>query len=233
MNIFYITNIQGDLVTLDPLESNHCIKVMRYKKGDQLRLIDGSGGLYEAEILDEDHKACKVVIRSKQLNFKPLPYELHIAIAPTKNTDRFEWFLEKATEIGITRITPILSARSERKNIRMDRLEKVIISAMKQSEKAYLPSIAELIPFEEWLTEQTQGSRFIAHCMEGPKEDLWKAACSENITILIGPEGDFTPGELSLALEAGFQSVSLGSSRLRTETAGVLACSAIYFKMHS
>lgn len=233
MNIFYKANIQGELITLDPVESNHCIKVMRYKRGDALRLIDGRGGLYEAEIVDDDHKACKVSIVSKQLEYEPLPYELHIAIAPTKNIDRFEWFLEKATEIGVTSIVPILTSRSERKNIRLDRLEKVIISAMKQSVKAYLPSISELLPYDNWLMKQTQGSRFIAHCMDGPKIDLWKAECSDSITILIGPEGDFTEDELSQAVKAGFQPASLGTYRLRTETAGVVACSAVYFNMNS
>jgi 16S rRNA (uracil1498-N3)-methyltransferase len=147
--------------------------------------------------------------------------------------DRFEWFIEKATEIGITSITPLLCQRSERKNIRMDRLEKVMIAAAKQSVKAYFPKIHELIRFEDWIMDRNIGSGLIAHCMEGEKQEIWNAKLSSKTCILIGPEGDFTRDELEIAQNKGFQPVTLGNYRLRTETAGVVACTAVYFNMIS
>jgi 16S rRNA (uracil1498-N3)-methyltransferase len=233
MDIFYKADIEGDKIILDQKESMHCIKVMRYRIGDHIRIIDGVGGYYEAEIIDENPKACRVLVVSKQENFEALPYELHIGIAPTKNMDRFEWFVEKATEIGITSITPLLCQRSERKNLRIDRLEKVMIAAAKQSVKASFPKIHELIRFEDWIKERDINSGLIAHCMEGEKEEIWNAKLSSNTCIIIGPEGDFTTEELNIALSNGFQAVSLGNYRLRTETAGVVACTAVYFNMQS
>ena len=226
MNIFYKPNIVSEHLILDQKESIHCIKVMRYKKGDQVRLIDGVGGFYFAEIEIEDQKACGVRVVSKVENYECLPYELNIAIAPTKSTDRFEWFVEKATEIGITSITPIYCARSERKNIRLDRIRKIAVSAMKQSVKAYLPTINEPVDYDKWLEQQHIGTKFIAHCMEPPGNDIRTVELSEQITIMIGPEGDFSSEEISKAEHSNFTPLSLGSFRLRTETAGIVACSA-------
>lgn len=231
MNIFYKPNIISDHLILDQKESIHCIKVMRYRTGDQVRLIDGVGGFYLAEIENEDHKACGVRIIKKVENYECLPYELNIAIAPTKSMDRFEWFIEKATEIGITSITPLYCARSERKNIRLDRIRKVAVSAMKQSVKAYLPIINEPTDYDNWLEQQYIGTKFIAHCMEPPGRDIRTVGLSEQITIMIGPEGDFSPEELSRAVDNNFTPLSLGNYRLRTETAGIVACSAVSLRV--
>ncbi len=232
MDIFYKPDIDSDLIILDAQESAHCIRVMRYKSGDSVCIIDGRGGYFIAEIVREDPKACTIKIVSRQENYKPLPYELHLAIAPTKNTDRFEWFLEKATEIGITSITPIICRRSERRNIRMDRMEKIVIAAMKQSVKAYLPRLNTLVSFEEWVKGQESDTRYIAHCMDGPKRNIWNADLSVNNAVLIGPEGDFTAEEVVFAEKHGFMPISLGTQRLRTETAGIVACTAVYMGLN-
>ncbi|MEX2371448.1 MAG: 16S rRNA (uracil(1498)-N(3))-methyltransferase [Bacteroidales bacterium] len=232
MNIFYKPGITSKSLVLDAAESNHCIKVMRYRKGDIVRLIDGKGGYYTAEIETDDRKACGIKIISVDENFEKLPYELHIAIAPTKNMDRFEWFIEKATEIGISKITPLICSRSERKMIRHDRLEKIVIAAMKQSVRAFKPVIERHIDYATWLKSGQTGTKYIAHCMESPKQNLWQATLSDSITILIGPEGDFTQEEVRLAEKHAFEPVSLGKSRLRTETAGIVACSAVSFKLN-
>lgn len=230
MNIFYKPNIISDHLILDQKESIHCIKVMRYRKGDQVRLIDGVGGFYLAEVENADQKACGVRIITKIENYERLPYELNIAIAPTKSMDRFEWFVEKATEIGITSITPIYCARSERKNIRMDRIRKVAVSAMKQSVKAYLPIIKEPVDYVKWMEHEHIGTKFVAHCMEPPGNDIRAVELADQITILIGPEGDFTREEIARAANNNFSPLSLGKYRLRTETAGVVACTAIYLR---
>lgn len=230
MNLFYKPDIISDRLVLDQKESIHCIKVMRYRKGDQVRLIDGAGGFYVAEIDTEDQKACGVKIISKIEEYQRMPYDLHIAIAPTKSMDRFEWFVEKATEIGITSITPVFCTRSERRNIRLDRIEKVAVSAIKQSVKAYLPKIRKPVDYAKWIEYKHIGSKFIAHCIEGSKNDIRTVELSGMITILIGPEGDFTPEEVFRATHNNFVPLSLGNYRLRTETAGVVACSAVYFR---
>ena len=230
MNIFYKTDINSEKLVLDPDESAHSIKVLRYRRGDQIRIIDGKGGFYVAEIENADSKACEVRIISKRDNYEKLPYDLHIAIAPTKKLDRFEWFVEKATEIGVSSITPLLCQRSERRNIRQDRIERVAIAAMKQSVKAYLPRICAPTKYANWIAKRTPGSKFIAHCVDGAKKDIRTVALSDTITILIGPEGDFTPEEIIQATQNEYESLSLGDYRLRTETAGVVACSAVYLK---
>ena len=214
---------------LDQTESAHCIKVMRGQIGDRVVLIDGDGGYYDAEIITENPKNCQLQIISKQLNYEPLPYALSIAIAPTKSIDRFEWFIEKVAEIGISNIIPIYTQRSERKNLRLDRIEKLLISAVKQSGKAYLPKIHEPIPYISFLEKEFGGSKFIAHCMEDERSDLRKMELSDEITFLIGPEGDFTPEEVQQATQKGYIPVTLGKYRLRTETAGVVACSYVNF----
>lgn len=230
MNIFYKPDISEDRLLLDERESHHCLKVMRYRKGEGVRIIDGRGGFYIAQIEIEDPKACGVRIISKHENFEQLPYELHIAIAPTKNMDRFEWFVEKATEIGVTSITPLICKRSERKSVRMERLVNVAISAMKQSVKAYLPRLNDPVDFSEWVEHTHPGLKLIAHCMGGPKKDIRTVKLSEITNVIIGPEGDFTPDELQKAIDNNYESLSLGDYRLRTETAGIMVCSAVYLK---
>lgn len=229
MNIFYTSESFGEILILDGQESHHCIKVLRTKEGDEVHAIDGVGGFYRAIVAEANHKECKLKIIEKLEGHNPLPYELHIGIAPTKSIDRFEWFLEKATEIGVSTITPIICERSERKNIRMDRLEKVVISAMKQSMKAFKPKLMQAMSFNEWLIQDPAQSNLIAHCNETEKQNLWNMKLSGSIKLAIGPEGDFSGEEINKAIKSGFKEISLGDYRLRTETAGIVACSAVYF----
>ncbi len=225
MHLFYTPDISGNTYTLDETESKHCVRVLRLEKGDEITLIDGRGGLFTARITDANHKRCAVEVVKSELNFGLRNFKVHIAIAPTKNIERIEWFLEKATEIGIDRITPLLCRHSERKEIKNDRLEKVMVSAMKQSLKAYLPQLDEMAKFTDLIRQPFDGQKFIAHCEEQHR-DLLKDLINpnQNYLILIGPEGDFSPEEIEMARNAGFHPVSLGDSRLRTETAGVVAC---------
>ena len=232
MQLFYAPDITNEnIYALSHEESTHCIGALRYRKGQLLTLTDGNGHLYEAEIKEIARKQVIVKIRDK----KQLPVErsckLHIAIAPTKNMDRFEWFLEKVTEIGIDEITPMITENSERKSIRPDRLDKIIVSAMKQSLKAYKPILNPLYSFEEILSmSHSDYQPFIANCKASAKELLKrKYRAGANAIILIGPEGDFTAEEIENAVNRGFESVSLGNNILRTETAGVVACHAVNF----
>ena len=232
MNIFYALPLDHDLLILDEQESRHCVKVLRTRVGEKVHAVDGIGGFYEAELIDDNAKACRLSVVKRSEDFNPLPYDLHIGIAPTKSIDRFEWFLEKATEIGVSSISPLLCERSERKVLRLDRLEKVIISAMKQSKKAYKPLLNQPLALNKWLKQGEGESKLIAHCDEGSKENLWQMKLSGSIKLAIGPEGDFSNKELDLAAENGFSPISLGAYRLRTETAGIIACSAVYFNMN-
>jgi len=225
MHIFYTPDISGKTYTLDETESKHCVRVLRLAKGDEITLVDGRGGFFTAEIADPNPKRCAVNVFKSEMNFGLRNFQVHIAIAPTKNIERIEWFLEKATEIGIDRVTPLLCHHSERKEIKNDRLEKVMISAMKQSLKAYLPQLDEMTRFSDFIRQPFSGQKFIAHCEEQHRELLKNLVKSEeSYLILIGPEGDFSPEEIEMAFHAGYQPVSLGESRLRTETAGVVAC---------
>lgn len=225
MHIFYTPDLSGNLYTLDETESRHCIRVLRLEQGDEIILVDGRGGFFTAEIVDANAKRCAVKVIKSALNAAQRNYSVHIAIAPTKNIERTEWFLEKATEIGIDRITPLLCRFSERKEIKNERLEKVMISAMKQSLKATLPQLGPLTKFNDFISQPFEGQKFIAHCDEQHRDLLKKMiAPNQNYLILIGPEGDFSTEEIEQALRAGFHPVSLGESRLRTETAGVVAC---------
>lgn len=225
MQLFYVPNISASQVVLNETESKHAIRVLRLSEGTHLQLIDGVGGFYKAKITDANPKKCKLEIMESQLDFGKKDFKLHMAIAPTKNIDRMEWFLEKCTEIGIHEITPILSDHSERKVIKPERLEKILISAMKQSVKAYLPKLNKLTSFKNLITNSHDQNKYIAHCNEGEKEHLKNVVSAQNdVLIVIGPEGDFSPEEVALAKEHGFQEISLGTARLRTETAGVVAC---------
>ncbi|MDP2888968.1 MAG: 16S rRNA (uracil(1498)-N(3))-methyltransferase [Bacteroidota bacterium] len=225
MHIFFTPEISGNNYTLDETESKHCVRVLRLEKGDQITLVDGRGGFYTAEISYPNPKRCMVDVIKSELNFGFRKFQVHIAIAPTKSIERIEWFLEKATEIGISRVTPLLCRYSERKEIKADRLEKVMVSAMKQSLKAYLPQLDPLTKFSDFISQPFDGQKFIAHCDELHRDLLKKMVVpKQNYLILIGPEGDFSSEEIELAIQAGFKPVSLGDSRLRTETAGVVAC---------
>lgn len=231
MHLFYTPDINANSYTLNEEESNHCTKVLRLKHGDRVNLIDGVGGLYTAEIVEATKRAVHLNVIHKQSEFGKRNHYLHIAIAPTKNIDRLEWFLEKATEIGIDEITPIICERSERKIVKEDRLEKIVTSAVKQSLTAYHPKIKAAIGLKDLIKQSEADHKLIAHCID--EED--RKAISETIKphqkylILIGPEGDFTPKEIELALQSGFKPVTLGNTRLRTETAGLAACFEINY----
>ena len=227
MHLFYTPEIAGDLHVLEEKESKHAVRVLRLCRGDRIILVDGAGGWYEAEIQDDHPKRCLLSIHSHLSDYKPLPYQLHIAISPTKNMDRFEWFLEKATEIGISRITPLLCHRTERSQVKMDRLDRILVSAMKQSLRAYKPFLSEPVKFTEFLRQEREGTLGIAHCYPLERFSLADLDVSAPFTVMIGPEGDFTEEELEMAIRAGYKALSLGNSRLRTETAGVHICSAI------
>ena len=229
MHLFYTPDIAGDNYQLNEEESRHCIKVLRLTAGDKISLIDGKGGLYTAEILDPHPKRTLLKIVEQQKEYSKRNHYLHIAVAPTKNIDRFEWFLEKATEIGIDEITPIICDRSERKEVKTDRLNKIITSAIKQSLKAYHPKLNEPCSFKSFI-DQPFDEKFIAHCIDEDKKTLNNQIKKHsNYTILIGPEGDFSPSEVDSAVVKGFIPISLGTSRLRTETAALQACFEINF----
>ncbi len=224
MPVYYSDNISGDRALLDEEESRHCIRVLRLKKGDSVKFVDGRGTMYDAVILDPDPMHCGLNILDSREKYLGRDYRLHVAIAPTKSMDRFEWFLEKATEIGVDEITPLICERSERRTIRMDRCRKILVSAMKQSGRAYLPVLHNPVDFERLSMGTPEGIQLIAHCKAGEEDYLGKLDRSGNWLVLIGPEGDFIEEEISLARESGFAEVSLGDAVLRTETAGVVAC---------
>lgn len=227
MHLFYDPHIQGDTLELDEKESLHAIRVLRLVGGDRVVLVDGRGGWYEAFILDAHPKRCLLRIDGLKEQYQPIAYSLHLAVAPTKNMDRYEWFLEKATEIGISEITPLICKRSERKRVKTERLEKILISAMKQSLKAYLPRLNQPVPMEKFLQIKRQGNLGIAHCHPFERKGIMELDPGGNYTILVGPEGDFTQEEVEDALEAGYKPFHLGPSRLRTETAALYITSAI------
>ena len=225
MHIFYIPDISGEMIKLDPDESKHAIRVLRLEKGSVVRAVDGKGGYYTAEIINPDYKNCCLKITGRIQEYEKKKFYLHIGIAPTKSIDRFEWFIEKSAEIGIDEITPLLTEHSERKKSIPDRLEKILISAIKQSVKAYMPKLNGLTNFNDLINDCKPGKKYIDHCTGETKPHLKDViqTGSDNL-ILIGPEGDFSPDEIERANHNGFKSVSLGPSRLRTETAGVVAC---------
>ncbi len=225
MHIFYIPGIYGNEILMNETESKHAIRVLRLNQGDKVQIADGAGGLYTAEIAEPNPKKCKLSTINIHKEYGKRPFSLHMAVAPTKNSDRFEWFLEKATEIGIDEITPLLCEHSERKIIKPERLEKILVSAMKQSVKAYLPKLNPMTNFNEFILQNRSEQKFIAHCYDSVLPHLKNKVIKGNdVIILIGPEGDFSISEVNSAKEAGFMEISLGKSRLRTETAGVAAC---------
>lgn len=229
MQLFYNSEIKsGDKTfTFDKEESKHIIKVLRKQEGHKIHITNGLGYLFISEIILGLEKKCEVKINEEHY-FKPTNFYTHIAVAPTKMLDRIEWFLEKATEIGIHEITPIICEHSERKIYKTDRAEKIIQSATKQSNQYYLPKINEAITLSEFLKNNHVGQKFIAHCEETDKKSFAKEIIKDNpITILIGPEGDFSTKEIHLAIENNFTAVTLGDTRLRTETAALVACHTI------
>jgi len=230
MHLFYSDKTITDSCTLDEQESRHAIKVLRLGSGDKLWVTDGSGMLFQAIIRDPSARACSLEIISAVPGSDIRDYKLHIAISPLKNPDRFEWFVEKAVEIGIDEITPLICEHSEKPGIKKPRIEKIIITAMKQSLKTKKTVINDPVKYSDFISGHTEGTRLIAHCNPGSREniaDIYKKG--ENCTILIGPEGDFSGSETAAAAAANYSSITLGPSRLRTETAGIAACHSIYF----
>ena len=242
MELFYSTQVEGGLCTLTEEESRHCAKVLRHTAGDIINVIDGSGTLYECRIVECGRQVvCSV--ESAVEGFGAHGYHLTMAVCPTKNIDRYEWFLEKATELGMDVVVPVLGDHSERRVVKPERLEKILVSAAKQSLKGAVPSLREVITVKQFIKESAQlpGVKLIAYCSEGEKMTLAEAVAAAvkasgagaygkpYITILIGPEGDFSPAEVDAAVEAGFKPLTLGKSRLRTETAAVAAVAGVYF----
>ena len=229
MQLFYDQNI-AICKTLNEEESYHCTKVLRLRSDSIIYITDGIGNLYKTKITEINQKQTKVEILETINNYRQCQYYNHIAIAPTKNIDRFEWFIEKATEIGINEITPIICKNSERRVVKIDRLKKIAISAMKQSCKAHLPKINELISFQDFITKNrcTYNDKYIAHCINEEKIYLGRLIKKKtNYLILIGPEGDFSTDEILLATNNKYIPVSLCESRLRTETAAIVACGIV------
>jgi 16S rRNA (uracil1498-N3)-methyltransferase len=231
MQIFYAPDINGNSYTLDEKESKHIIRVLRMTKGAHVRLIDGKGNLYEGNISSPDSKKCTVVITEIIKDFEKRNYSLHIAISPLKNPERFEWFVEKSVEIGIDEITPLICRNTEKPGIKSERVNNLIISAMKQSLKSVRTILNESCLFSEFINTSHGGTLMIAHCNDEPAKNKIGEVYSKgnDAVILIGPEGDFSEEEIRVAANKGFQPVHLGQSRLRTETAGVAACHSIYF----
>lgn len=230
MHLFYTPDIAAESYFLNEEETKHANRVLRLSVGEKVNLIDGEGGFYEAEIISISKRQAELKVLHKILNYGKRNNRLHIAVAPTKNIDRFEWFLEKATEIGIDEITPILCARSERKEIKVERLNKIITSAVKQSLQSYHPKLNPLISFRKLVSSSDNGQKFIAHCMDDNKISLKECLQTKSeCLILVGPEGDFTSEELRLASDYNFKGITLGNSRLRTETAALEACFEVNF----
>ena len=231
MHLFYTPDLDPEQTySLNKEEATHCVKVLRMREGDEILLTNGVGNIYKAEIIQAAVGACLCVVKEEIPSYNKRNYRIHIAMAPTKNNARTEWFTEKATEMGIDEISLFKSRYSERTNIKTERLEKVVISAVKQSLKAFVPKVNDLRDFKQIVDEAKESKKFIATCSGEDRVNL-KEAClpNEDVIILIGPEGDFSEQEVSYALSKGFKALSLGQARLRTETAALYAVQGIHF----
>lgn len=233
MHLFYTPDIAAHATkyTLSEEESKHCVRVLRLDEGAQIMLFDGKGNLFNGEIIAAQAKHTEVRILSVSVEFGKRNHYLHLAVAPTKNIDRFEWFLEKATEIGVDEITPLLCERSERKDVKIERLNKVITAATKQSLTAYHPILNNTTKFTDFLKlnhHNDYDQKFIAHCLDKEKDSLSGLIVPKGrYCVLIGPEGDFSSSEIGSALQESYHAISLGTTRLRTETAALYACMEI------
>jgi len=229
MQLFYNPDItENDTeFSFDKEECRHIVKVLRKSEGDTIHITNGKGELFIAEIILADLKNCTAKITGRQLQ-SPKTYYLHMVVAPTKTNDRYEWFLEKATEIGVDEITPVICDHSERKVIKTERYQKIIQSAMKQSLSYYMPALNDPINFSDFIKKNVSGQKFIAHCEDSQKIPLQRVALADHkITILVGPEGDFSIEEIKIAIQNGYTPISLGNNRLRTETAAIVACHTV------
>ncbi len=235
MEIFYSKNIDGNLCRLDAEESGHCLRVLRHRRGDEIAVIDGEGCLMRCRIVDDSPKCAVAEIIETVSDWGGHPYRLHLAVCPTKNMDRYEWFAEKACEVGVDEITPIVGEHSERRVFKGNRIEKILISAAKQSLKGRIPKLSEPLSVKDFVRGAEGGLKLIAYCFEDETHprisirEALEASDAKDIIVMIGPEGDFTREEAALAMECGFIPVHLGASRLRTETAALTAAEAVYF----
>ena len=238
MELFYSQDISGGICRLDHDESGHCIKVLRHRCGDEISVIDGCGTLYRCRITSDSHKGVEAVVLDFVQEWGCHPYRLHLAVCPTKNNDRYEWFAEKACEIGFDELSPVIGEHSERRILKTARVEKILVSAAKQSLKAAVPIVNEPVSVKEFIQNigDTEALKLIAYCFEDENiprrsiKEVLEGYESRDVVVLIGPEGDFSSDEARLALENGFIPVHLGLSRLRTETAAVTAAAAVYFR---
>lgn len=217
------------MLILSQEESHHAVKVLRLKPGQQVVVTNGQGKWFEGELTEANARACVVNITRREEQ-PPRPFHLHMAVAPTKNIDRFEWFLEKATECGIDEITPVFCENSERNNIKPERLEKLLVAAMKQSLRAFLPVLNPSVKLKDFLKKEMKGTKMIAHCGNGTRDNLLNVYVQgQDAVVLIGPEGDFSETEVKTALEADFKPITIGDYRLRTETAALALCINLNF----
>lgn len=239
MELFYSRDIEGGICCLDQDESGHCIKVLRHRSGDEISVIDGCGTLYRCRITADSPKRVEAMVLDYVENWGGHPYRLHLAVCPTKNNDRFEWFAEKACEIGFDVLSPVFGDHSERKVLKTSRVEKILVSAAKQSLKAAVPQVNEPVSVKEFIKEASGDSeslKLIAYCFEDERvprrsiKEVLNSFKGTDITVMIGPEGDFSRAEAEAALAAGFIPVHLGESRLRTETAALTAAASVYFR---
>ena len=239
MELFYSRDIEGGICRLDQDESGHCIKVLRHRSGDEISVIDGCGTLYRCRITSDSHKGVEAVVLDSEEGWGGHPYRLHLAVCPTKSNDRFEWFAEKACEIGFDELSPIIGEHSERKVLKTPRVEKILVSAAKQSLKAAVPEVNEPVSVKEFIKaskDETDTLKLIAYCFEDkrvPRRSIKEALGTfegTDIIVMIGPEGDFSHSEAEAAVAAGFIPVHLGESRLRTETAALTAAASAYFR---
>ncbi len=225
---FFSDQIEGKIIHLTEEEARHCSKVLRMQIGDTIQALDGKGNRHTCTIQSINKREVQAIINNTRTETPP-PYQVHLAIAPTKNISRLEWCIEKVCELGISSISPIICQRSERKIIKQERLQKILLAAVKQSQKAFLPTLHPLMSVKDHLQQAQDGGKYICHCAYDDNTHLAKLyKINSNIHIMIGPEGDFHPDEVELAIQAGYQSAGLGAERLRTETAGVYACSVIH-----
>ena len=237
MELFFSKDIDGSICRLDQDESGHCVKVLRHRSGDEISVIDGCGTLYRCRITVDSPKGVEAMVLSSEEGWGGHPYRLHLAVCPTKNNDRYEWFAEKACEIGFDTLSPIIGDHSERRILKTPRVEKILVSAAKQSLKAAVPVVNEPVSVKEFIKSaaEVDGLKLIAYCFEDervPRRSIREALegyDGDQITVTIGPEGDFSKEEAEMALAAGFIPVHLGQSRLRTETAALTAAAAVYF----
>ena len=237
MELFYSKDIEGGICRLDHDESGHCIKVLRHRCGDEISVIDGCGTLHKCRIVSDSHKEVTAAVIEEVKDWGSHPYRLHMAVCPTKNNDRYEWFAEKACEMGFDELSPVIGEHSERRILKTARVEKILISAAKQSLKAAVPTVNEPLSVKEFITsfaDKKDTLKLIAYCFDDENvprrsiKQVLKGYEGGEIAVMIGPEGDFSKAEADLALQNGFIPVHLGESRLRTETAALTAVSAVY-----